>query len=197
MWHLRDDRKGTPLCGENCMEKHSKVHWTIPVEQFTGADLDFMFLSRTQGRRRSKLHCKSERSVLALKMRPFRWVKYSPIRIWLSRADLDPRDEMGTSVGWNSLLIELFWPKLCSNGSRRGWIRLWPAGLNLHFGAETDLFNLHCVFFSVRLKTHCVTFDFHPDLPHSHFTKSLLKELLSRAVGFSNRLGFLTVSCSS
>ena len=46
-------------------------------------------------------------------------------------------------VGWNSLLIELFWPKLCSNGSRKGWIRLWPAGLNWHFGAETDLFNFH------------------------------------------------------
>ena len=32
--------------------------------------------------------------------------------------------------------------KLCSNGSRKGWTRLWPAGLNWHFGAETDLFNL-------------------------------------------------------
>ena len=46
-------------------------------------------------------------------------------------------------VGWNSLLIELFWPNLCSNGSRKGWIRLWPVGLNWHFGAETDLFNFH------------------------------------------------------
>ena len=26
--------------------------------------------------------------------------------------------------------------KLCSNGSRRGWIRVWPAGLNWHFRAE-------------------------------------------------------------
>ena len=47
---------------------------------------------------------------------------------------------MGPTVGWNSLLIELFWPKLCSNGSKKGWIRLWSAGLNWHFGAETDLF---------------------------------------------------------
>ena len=48
---------------------------------------------------------------------------------------------MGPTVGWNSLLIELSWPKLCSNGSRKGWIRLWPAGLNWHFRAETDLVN--------------------------------------------------------
>ena len=48
---------------------------------------------------------------------------------------------MGPTVGWNSLLIELFWPKLCSNGSRKGWIRLWSAWLNWHFGTETDLFN--------------------------------------------------------
>ena len=37
---------------------------------------------------------------------------------------------MSPSVGRNSLLIELVWPKLCSDGSRKGWIRLWPAGLN-------------------------------------------------------------------
>ena len=53
--------------------------------------------------------------------------------------------EMDPSVGWNSLLIELFLPKLCSNGSRKGGIRLWPAELNRHFGAETDLFNFQCV----------------------------------------------------
>ena len=35
---------------------------------------------------------------------------------------------MGPTVGWNSLLIKLFWPKLCSNGSRKGWIGLWPTG---------------------------------------------------------------------
>ena len=28
-------------------------------------------------------HCKSERSVLALKMGPFRWIKYSPIYFWV------------------------------------------------------------------------------------------------------------------
>ena len=27
---------------------------------------------------------------------------------------------------------------------RRGWIRLWQGGLNLHFGAQTDLFNFWC-----------------------------------------------------
>ena len=61
-------------------------------------------------------------------------------------------------------------------------MRLWPAGLNWHFGAETDLFNLHCVFFSVRLKTHRVTFDFHPDLPHFH------EIAIKRVVIPSNRL---------
>ena len=101
-------------------------------------------------------YCKSERSVLAQKIGPFRWVKYSPI-FESNLAPLNqrqcspvsygwfaPRAEMGPTVGWNSLLIELFWPKLCSNGSRKGWIRLWPAGLNWHFGAETDLFNFQC-----------------------------------------------------
>ena len=53
---------------------------------------------------------------------------------------------MGPTVGWNSLLIKLFWPKLCSNGSRKGWIGLWPTGLNWHFGAETDLFNFNLIF---------------------------------------------------
>ena len=40
--------------------------------------------------------------------------------VHLARADLVPKAEMSPSVGWNSLLIELFWPKLCSNGSRKG-----------------------------------------------------------------------------
>ena len=88
------------------------------------------------------IHSQSERSVLALKIGPFRWVKYSPIfgpnlaplnqgqYSPISYGWFGPRAEMGPTVGWNSLLIELFWPKLCSNGSRKGWIRLWPAGLN-------------------------------------------------------------------
>ena len=79
-----------------------------------------------------KVHCKSERSVLALRMRPFRGVKYSPILEsnlaplittnidQLPRADVDPRAEMGPSVGWNSLLMGLFSLKLCSNGSKKG-----------------------------------------------------------------------------
>ena len=36
-------------------------------------------------------------------------------------------------------MIKLFWPKLCSNGSRRGCLQ----GI-CHFGAETDLFNFQC-----------------------------------------------------
>ena len=84
-------------------------------------------------------------------MGPFRWVKYSPIfdsnlaplirtdADQLHRTDLDPRVEMGPSVGWDRHLMGLFRLKLCSNGSRRGSIGLWPAGLNWHFGVETDL----------------------------------------------------------
>ena len=52
---------------------------------------------------------------------------------------------MGPGVGYNSPMIGLFWLKLCSNGSRKGLIRLWPAGLNQHFGAETDLFKFECM----------------------------------------------------
>ena len=102
------------------------------------------------------LHSTSERSVLALEIVPFRWVKYSPIYESnlaplnqgqyspISKGWFGPRAEMGPTVGWNSLLIELFWPKLCSNGSRKGWIRLWPAGPNWPFGTETDLLNFQC-----------------------------------------------------
>ena len=31
--------------------------------------------------------------------------------IQLPRDGLDPRAEMDPSVGWNNLLVELFWPK--------------------------------------------------------------------------------------
>ena len=51
----------------------------------------------------------------------------------------------------NSLLTELFWPRLCFNGSSRGWIRLWPAGLNWHLRAETDLFTLQCILQKSRV----------------------------------------------
>ena len=83
-----------------------------------------------------EIHSKSERSVWALKTGPFRWVKYSPI-FGSNLAPLDqgqyspishdwfgPSAEIVPTVGWNSLLIELFWPKFCSNGSRKGWISL-------------------------------------------------------------------------
>ena len=103
--------------------------------------------------KRVSIRCKAERSGLALKMGPFRWVKYSPILKSnlaalnqgqcspITQGWFEPKGWNGSpSVGWNTLLIELCWPKLCSNGSRRGWIRLWPAGLNWHFKAETDLF---------------------------------------------------------
>jgi len=62
----------------------------------------------------------------------------------VSKIQSDPRAEMDPSVDWRTLLIELFWPKLCSNGSRRGWIGHCSSGLNWHFGAETDLLNFQC-----------------------------------------------------
>ena len=56
--------------------------------------------------------CKSERSVLALEMGPFRGVKYSSIfpliranTVQLPWADLHPRAEISPSVGWNRLSI--------------------------------------------------------------------------------------------
>ena len=61
--------------------------------------------------------------------------------VQLPRDDLDPRAEMGPSVGWNNLLMGLFCLKLCSNSFRRGGMRIWPAELNWHFATETDLFN--------------------------------------------------------
>ena len=51
------------------------------------------------------LHCKSERPALALKMGSFRCLKYSPIfeshfnSSLREGADLDPRAEIGSSVG--------------------------------------------------------------------------------------------------
>ena len=82
-------------------------------------------------------------------MESFRWVKHSPIY----ESNLAPLNQGQYSLitlgwfgpkGWNSLLIELFRPQLCSNGSRRGWIRLLPAVLNWNFGGATDLFNFQC-----------------------------------------------------
>ena len=102
-------------------------------------------------RRFQLVHSKSERSVLALKIGPFRWVKYSPI-FGSNLAPLNqgqyspiswgwfgPRAEMGPTVGWNNLLIELFWPKLCSNGPRKGWID--PSGLKQVF----LIFSVHII----------------------------------------------------
>ena len=68
------------------------------------------------------------------------WYLIRANTVRLPRADVDPRAEMNPSLAG----MGQFWRKLCSNGSRRGWIRLWPAGLNWHFGAETDLFNFQC-----------------------------------------------------
>ena len=71
---------------------------------------------------------------------PFRRVKNSSISfarvqfgsliiraktVQLPIATLHPRVEIGPSVGLNRPLMGLFWLKLWSNGSRRGWNRLF------------------------------------------------------------------------
>ena len=50
----------------------------------------------------------------------------------LPRDNLDPRVEMCPSVGWKSLLMGLFWLKLCSNGSKK-------EGLNQTLGCRAEL----------------------------------------------------------
>ena len=79
---------------------------------------------------------------------------------------------MGPTVGWNSLLIEPFWPKFCSNGSRKGWIRLWPAGLNWHFGAK-QIFSIFSVvsFHQVSNSTH-----YNKHNPNQYFLSSTKKQ---------------------
>lgn len=73
---------------------------------------------------------------LALKMAPFRWVKYSPFfwgLIWLPLSGPVQSNDLGLiwtqglmspSLRWNNPLKGLFWLKLCSSDSRRGRIRL-------------------------------------------------------------------------
>jgi len=55
---------------------------------------------------------------------------------------------MGPTVGWNSLLIELFWPRLCSNGSERA---------ELDFGLEglIDTLGLKQIFLIFKVVLSC------------------------------------------
>ena len=79
------------------------------------------------------------------------WLPYIRVNtVQLPRPDLDPRAEMGPSIDsmdWHSHLIELFWLKLCIALGVAGQPEsdFWPAGLNWHFAAETDLFNIQCI----------------------------------------------------
>ena len=110
----------------------------LGADSYCRAVRDYLVWQTITKEVRERSHRKSERSVLALKMGPFRGVKYDPIfesnlaplkegqyssSTW---ADLDPKAEMGPSVGWNSLLIELFGLKLYSKGSRRDCIKSKP-----------------------------------------------------------------------
>ena len=91
----------------------------------------------------SLIHRKSERSVLALKIGPFRWVKYSPIfesnlvplaraNTWVqsTAADLDPRAEMGpvwTGIAFWWGCFGLNFAQMASGGVQsdfglQGWI---------------------------------------------------------------------------
>ena len=135
-------------------------------------------------------------------MRPFRWVKYSPIfecnlapliranTVLLPKADLDPRAEMGPSVGGNRLFMGLLWLKLCSNGSKRGWIRLRPAVLNWHFAAETDLFNFQCE----RAINLCLVYTRRP-LCLVSFLYFKLSLVWSESSNYSNASGKRLVTC--
>ena len=82
----------------------------------------------------SLIHRKSERSVLALKIEPFRWVKYSPI----FESNLVPLTRANTSV--QSATADQGW-----NGPRVDWnIAFWWGCFGLNFaqmasgGAESD-----------------------------------------------------------
>ena len=76
-------------------------------------------------------HCKSERSVLAVQIGPFRWVRFSPIWGGVLCGPLNQGPYSPITLGW-------FRPKgrneshckLWLNSSRRSWIRLCPAALN-------------------------------------------------------------------
>ena len=76
------------------------------------------------------------------------WLPYIRVNtVQLPRPNLDARAEMGLSVDWHRLSMELFWLKLCSNSSRRRWIRLWPAGLNWYFRLK-QIFLISTVLFA-------------------------------------------------
>ena len=64
------------------------------------------------------------------------------------RLMLDPRGEMGPSMGWNSLLMGLFWSNLCSNDS---------GALNqtLAFRAELALRGLKQIFLIFSAQATC------------------------------------------
>ena len=78
---------------------------------------------------------------------------------------MDPR----TEIEWNILFIGLFnfgfhcaqmAPGVASDagvfrGARISSLRLWPAGLNWHFGAETDHFNFHCRKPTLLVRARC------------------------------------------
>ena len=113
--------------------------------------------------------CKSERSVLALEMGPFRGVKYSSIfpliranTVQLPWADLHPRAEISPSVGWNRLSI---WG--CFGLNR---VQMAPGK------AESD-FGLHGLISALGLKQ--IFFNFQCSCTNFCVlqTKSLLKEI--------------------
>ena len=103
-------------------------------------------------RRFQLVHSKTERSVLALKIGPLRWVNYSPIfesnLAPLNQGQYSPiiaRADLVRGLKWAlpwagiTSWFELFWPKLCSNGPRKGWID--PLGLKQVF----LIFSVHII----------------------------------------------------
>ena len=87
-------------------------------------------------------HCKSERSVLAVQIGPFRWVKFSPIlgdsyvaplirayRVQLPCADLDPRAEMSPIVNCDWIAPG----EAESDFVLQRWIGFWGSATDLLF----------------------------------------------------------------
>ena len=108
--------------------------------------------------------------------------------VQLPRADLDSRAEMGPSVSWNNLLIELFWPKLCSNGFKRGWIRL---GLQGGIGTS-GLIQIFSIFSVVNL---IIVYLYHNKLPWIIF-KVIQRPKLTAVKFFQSSICLLLIFAS-
>ena len=106
-------------------------------------------------------HCNSERSVLAVQIGPFRWVKFSPIfggscvaplirafTVQLAWADLDPRAEMSPIVQSSDWIAP---GESESDFVLQRWIDFWGS-------RQQQIF----LFFSADYPLRSFTIDLHP-----------------------------------